>query len=214
MLPGYMNRILISIVFLCITGLLPANADNDVGLRLVNAARVQIGKTVQYDPVYQSLEYPNGDVSMDRGVCTDVIVRAFRVAFGLDLQKLVHEDMKRDFKKYPNNWGSESPDKNIDHRRVANLQTYFKRRGWSIAVSKKSDDYKPGDLVTCTVPPNLPHIMVVSNKKTILGRPLVIHNIGAGTKEEDRLFEFELTAHYRINRIEQSALPGTAELRR
>lgn len=136
---------------------------------------------------------------MDRGVCSDVIVRAFRVALGLDLQKLVHEDMKQDFKRYPNNWSLESPDKNIDHRRVPNLQTYFKRRGWSVAVSKRTEDYKPGDLVTCTVPPNLPHIMVVSNKKTILGRPLVIHNIGAGTKEEDRLFEFELTAHYRIN---------------
>ncbi len=209
-----MNRILITIVLLCFTGLLPAIADNDVGMRLANAARVQIGKTVRYDPVYQSIKYPNGDVPMDRGVCSDVIVRAFRVALGLDLQKSVHEDMERDFKKYPNNWGLESPDKNIDHRRVANLQTYFKRRGWSIAVSKRADDYKPGDLVTCIVPPNLPHIMVVSNKKTILGRPLVIHNIGAGTKEEDRLFEFELTAHYRINQIEQNAPRDTAELRR
>jgi uncharacterized protein YijF (DUF1287 family) len=194
-----MNRILISIVLLCFTGLLPAVAANDAGLRLANAACGQIGKTVRYDPAYQSIQYPNGDVPMDRGVCSDVIVRAFRVALGLDLQKLVHEDMKQDFKRYPNNWSLESPDKNIDHRRVPNLQTYFKRRGWSVAVSKRTEDYKPGDLVTCTVPPNLPHIMVVSNKKTILGRPLVIHNIGAGTKEEDRLFEFELTAHYRIN---------------
>lgn len=192
---------------------MPAIADNDVGMRLVQAARVQIGKTVRYDPAYQSIKYPNGDVPMDRGVCSDVIVRAFRVALGLDLQKLVHEDMERDFKKYPKNWKLESPDKNIDHRRVANLQTYFDRRGWSIAVSKRTEDYKPGDLVTCIVPPNLPHIMVVSNKKTILGRPLVIHNIGAGAKEEDRLFEFELTAHYRINQIERNALLDTAELK-
>lgn len=196
-----MNRILISIFLLSILGLLPANADNDAGMRLADAARLQIGKTVRYDPVYHSIKYPNGDVPMDRGVCTDVIVRAFRVALGLDLQKLVHEDMQRDFRKYPNNWGLASPDRNIDHRRVANLRTYFKRRGWSIAVSKKVDDYKPGDLVTCIVPPNLPHIMVVSNKKTISGRPLVIHNIGAGAKEEDRLFEFELTGHYRLNLI-------------
>lgn len=197
-----MNRILISIFFICFTGLLSANADNDIGMRLVSAARKQIGKTVRYDPVYQSIAYPNGDVPMDRGVCTDVIVRAFRVGLGLDLQKLVHEDIKRDFKKYPNNWGVGSPDTNIDHRRVVNLQTYLKRRGCSIAISKKADDYKPGDLVACTVPPNLPHIMIVSDKKTISGRPLVIHNIGAGTKEKDRLFEFELTAHYRIKQIE------------
>jgi len=209
-----MIRILISIVLLCITGLLPANADNDIGMRLVNAARMQIGKTVHYDPAYQSITYPNGDVPMDKGVCADVIVRAFRIALGLDLQKLLHEDMKRDFKKYPSKWGLESPDKNIDHRRVGNLQTYFKRRGWSLAVSTKADDYKPGDLIACIVPPNLPHIMVVSDKKTILGRPLVIHNIGAGTKEEDRLFKFELTGHYRIDQIDENAPRNAAEARR
>jgi hypothetical protein len=106
--------------------------------------------------------------------------------------------MRRNFKKYPDKWGLESPDKNIDHRRVENLQTYFRRRGWSMAVSHKADDYKPGDLVTCIVPPNVPHIMIVSDKESISGRPLVIHNIGAGAKEEDRLFEFKHTAHYRI----------------
>ena len=209
-----MNRIVISIVLICIPGLLSVNADSDIGMCLVSAARMQIGKTIRYDPVYQSIEYPNGDVPMDRGVCTDVIVRAFRTGLDLDLQKLVHEEMKRDFKKNPHNWGSESPDKNIDHRRVRNLQTYFQRRGWSIAVSKKAADYKPGDLVTCIVPPNLPHIMIVSDKNTPAGRPLVIHNIGAGTKEEDRLFEFKLTAHYRIKKIKQGAPPDATELRR
>ena len=144
---------------------------------------------------------------MDRGVCTDVIVRAFRAGLGLDLQMLVHEDMKRDFKKYPRNLGSGSPDKNIDHRRVANLQIYFDRRGWSIAVTNKAEDYKPGDLVTCIVPRDLPHIMIVSDKRTKSGRPLIIHNIGAGTKEEDRLFEFKLTGHYRIQQIEQDSCP-------
>jgi uncharacterized protein YijF (DUF1287 family) len=208
-----MNRILISIILIGLVGIFPVNADNNVGMRLVSAARIQIEKTIRYDPAYQSIGYPNGDIPMDKGVCTDVIVRAFRAGLGLDLQRLVHEDMKRDFKKYPHKWGLESPDKNIDHRRVVNLQTYFKRRGWSISVSKEAGDYKPGDLVTCTVPPNLPHIMIVSDKKTISGRPLVIHNIGAGTKEEDRLFEFELTAHYRIKQIE-SASPDAAEPRR
>src|SRR5512139_1985046 len=117
-----MNRILISIVLICFLGIPPAIADDDTGMRLVSAARMQIGKTVRYDPRYQSIPYPNGDLPMDRGVCTDVIVRAFRAGLGLDLQVLVHEDIKRDFKKYPRNSGSGSPDKNIDHRRVANLR--------------------------------------------------------------------------------------------
>ncbi len=198
-----MNRILISIVLICLIGIPAAAAGNDIGVRLVSAARTQVGKTLRYDPRYQSIQYPNGDLPMDRGVCTDVIVRAFRAGLGLDLQKLVHEDMKRDFKKYPHNSGS--PDGNIDHRRVANLQTYFDRRGWSIGVTNRADDYKPGDLVTCIVPRNLPHIMIVSDRKTISGRPLIIHNIGAGTKEEDRLFEFKFTGHYRIKQIEDGS---------
>jgi len=200
-----MNKILISIVLICLVGIPPVNADDDVGIRLVSAARMQIGKTVHYDPRYQSIQYPNGDLPMERGVCTDVIVRAFRAGLGLDLQMLVHEDMKRDFKKYQHDSGSGLPDKSIDHRRVVNLRTYFDRRGWSIAVTNKADDYKPGDLVTCIVPRDLPHIMIVSDKKTISGRPLVIHNIGAGTKEEDRLFEFKFTGQYRIKQIQQDS---------
>jgi len=196
-----MNRILISIVLICFVGAPLLNADDDAGMRLVSAARMQIGKTVRYDPRYQPIQYPNGDLPMDRGVCTDVIVRAFRAGLCLDLQMLVHEDMKRDFKKYPHNSGS--PDRNIDHRRVANLRAYFDKRGWSIAVTNKADDYKPGDLVTCIVPRSLPHIMIVSDKKTISGRPLIIHNIGAGAKEEDRLFEFKFTGHYRIRQIQR-----------
>src|SRR5512136_201312 len=174
-----MIRILISVLLICLVGVPPVDAGDDVGMRLVSAARTQIGKTVRYDPRYQSISYPNGDLPMDRGVCTDVIVRAFRAGLGLDLQVLVHEDIKRDFKKYPRNSGSGSPDKNIDHRRVANLRTYLDRRGWSIAVTNKAEDYKPGDLVACIVPRDLPHIMIVSDKKNKTGRPLVIHNIGA-----------------------------------
>jgi len=200
-----MNRILIGVMLFCFVGIPPVNAGNDVGMRLVSAARLQIGKTVRYDPRYQSIQYPNGDLPMDRGVCTDVIVRAFRAGLGLDLQMLVHEEMKRDFKKYPHNSGSESPDKNIDHRRVANLRIYFDRRGWSIAVTDRAEDYKPGDLVACIVPRDLPHIMIVSDKRTKSGRPLIIHNIGGGTKEEDRLFEFKLTGHYRIKQIKQDS---------
>ncbi len=193
-----MNKALISIFLIFFAGIVPIAANNDAGMRLVSAAREQIGKTVHYDPGYQSIQYPKGDLPIERGVCTDVIVRAFRAGLGLDLQKLVHEDMKRNFKKYPRKWGLEAPDKNIDHRRVENLQTYFQRRGWSMAVANKADDYKPGDLVTCIVPTNLPHIMIVSDKESISGRPLIIHNIGAGAQEEDRLFEFKHTAHYRI----------------
>ena len=161
-------------------------------------ARSQIGKTVRYDPEYRSLDYPNGDVPIDRGVCTDVVIRAMREAYHLDLQKLVHEDMKAAFSKYPQQWGLQKPDRNIDHRRVPNLRTFFRRKGWSLPVTQNAADYLPGDLITCIVPPNLPHIMIVSDRKNGMGVPLVIHNIGAGVLEEDRLFAFEHTGHYRI----------------
>ena len=165
---------------------------------IVSAARVQVGKTTVYDPAYVRLDYPGGDVPIERGVCTDVVVRALRDALDMDLQKLVHEDMKAAFSKYPKIWGLKRPDPNIDHRRVPNLQCYLQRKGYSITVTKEKRDYMPGDLVACTVPPNRPHIMIVSDRKTREGIPLVIHNIGRGTKEENRLFEFPLTGHYRI----------------
>jgi uncharacterized protein len=172
---------------------------------IVLSARGQIGKTLRYDPAYRALDYPNGDVPIEVGVCADVVVRALRAGFGLDLQKLVHEDMKQHFARYPQKWGLSGPDKNIDHRRVPNLQTYFKRVGWELPVSNKPGDYQPGDLVTCLVPPNLPHIMIVSDRTNAANRPLVIHNIGGGAQEEDRLFEFKLTGHYRVTRIEPRA---------
>jgi len=168
--------------------------------RLVAAARSQIGTTLYYDSSYRILSYPNGDVPPDRGVCTDVVIRALRKSFGIDLQQRVHEDMARHFSLYPSSWGLRQPDKNIDHRRVPNLQTYFQRQGWSLPVTSQPADYKPGDIVTSLLPPNLPHIMIVSDKKTLFGRPLVIHNIGSGTQEEDVLFEYKLTGHYRITR--------------
>lgn len=167
--------------------------------RLPQLARQQIGVTVEYDPSYVVLSYPGGDVAKDRGVCTDVVIRALR-GIGLDLQQAVHEDMKKNFAAYPQRWGLKKPDKNIDHRRVPNLRTYFKRQGWELPLTQQAKDYHPGDIVTCTVAGNLPHIMIVSDSRTKDGTPLIIHNIGIGTEEEDALFLFPLTGHYRISR--------------
>ena len=177
--------------------LIPLHADT--GTKIVNAARRQVGVTLFYDPAYVSLDYPDGDVPKDRGVCTDVLVRALRDGGSADLQKLVHEDMRGNFSAYPKQWGLSKPDKNIDHRRVPNLRAYFKRRGFELKLPKAGDvsTFQAGDIVTCTVPPNLPHVMIVSDRKTDAGIPLVIHNIGRGTREEDSLTTFPLTGHYR-----------------
>lgn len=165
---------------------------------IVGAARSQIGVTVSYDPAYVALSYPGGDLPREKGVCSDVVIRALREGKKMDLQKLVHEDMKANFAKYPKIWGLRRTDRNIDHRRVPNLRTYFKRKGCAVPVTKKPGDYQPGDLVTCTVPPNLPHIMIVSDRRSSRGVPLVIHNIGRGAREEDVLFAYPLTGHYRL----------------
>ena len=167
-------------------------------LALVSAARSQIGVTVRYVPSYQKLAYPNGDVPREQGVCVDVVIRAMRDAKRGDLQQLVHEDMKAHFDAYPKNWGLKTTDRNIDHRRVPNLQCFFKRKGWALSVTKKASDYQPGDFVTCLVAGRLPHIMVVSDRKATDGTSLVIHNIGSGTQEENRLFVYPLTGHFRI----------------
>ncbi len=167
-------------------------------LTLVEAARSQIGVTVSYDPSYRQLSYPGGDVPIDSGVCTDVVIRALRQAWQLDLQREVHEEMREHFASYPQQWGLRGPDRNIDHRRVPNLQTWFKRRGYNLPLSTDASQFQPGDLVTVTVPPHLPHIMLVSDRRNGEGVPLVIHNIGGGTREEDRLLEFKLTGHYRL----------------
>ncbi|NNK00509.1 MAG: DUF1287 domain-containing protein [Desulfatitalea sp.] len=184
----------------CLLLLLPAigakgHADSDI----IRAARAQIGKTRGYDASYRRLPYPNGDVPLASGVCTDVVIRTLRAARGMDLQRLVHEDMRAHFKHYPEHWGLSSPDPNIDHRRVPNLQVFFQRQGWSLPLSRKPERFHPGDLVTCNVPGNRPHIMIISDKRTAKGVPWVIHNIGAGVREENRLFEFRLTGHYRIS---------------
>lgn len=177
--------------------ILISSAVADTGTKIVEAARKQVGVTTVYDPAYVSLKYPGGDVPKECGVCTDVIIRALRVSLEKDLQKLVHEDMRGNFSRYPKNWGLSRTDRSIDHRRVPNLKAYFKRQGLSLPVTKKAADYLPGDLVTCTVPPNLPHIMIVSDKKSAEGAPLIIHNIGRGAREENSLFTYPITGHYR-----------------
>jgi uncharacterized protein YijF (DUF1287 family) len=173
--------------------------DGDPALRLVRAARAQVGVTLWYNPAYVRLAYPGGDVAPDQGVCTDVVVRAYRSALNMDLQKLVHEDMQSSFTAYPPQWGLKRPDSNINHRRVPNLQAFFRRKGASLPVTSKAADYRPGDLVTQMLPGNLPHIGIVSDRRsTDAARPLVIHNTGAGAREEDRLFAFPITGHYRF----------------
>ncbi len=171
--------------------------DFDYGASIVMAARSQIGKTTIYDPAYVGLKYPGGDVPIERGVCTDVVIRALREGLGFDLQKFVHEDMKQDFNKYPKIWGLSKTDRNIDHRRVPNLRRFFERKGWSLRLSNKKGNYLYGDLVSCSVGKR-PHIMIVSDKKARDGTPLVIHNIGSGAKEENALFDYPITGHFRI----------------
>lgn len=163
---------------------------------LVIAARRQIGVTTRYDPAYVRLPYPNGDVPEDRGVCTDVVIRALR-AQGLDLQRSVHEDMRAHFAEYPQKWGLRGPDRNIDHRRVPNLQTWFARQGWSRTPTRNAVDYRAGDLVTWMLPGNLPHIGIVGDRTSLAGTPLIVHNIGRGTREENILFAYSITGHYR-----------------
>ena len=165
---------------------------------LVDAARSQVGVTLSYDPRYERLAYPGGDVPIERGVCTDVVVRAYR-KLGADLQVLVHQDMQQAWAVYQKQgrWQMKAPDRNIDHRRVPNLATFFGRHGSSLPVSKDGRNYTPGDIVTWMLPGNLTHIGIVSDRQAGGGVPLVIHNIGAGTQEENILFAYPVTGHYR-----------------
>lgn len=165
--------------------------------RLVEAARERTTHHETYDGSYQRIGYPMGDVADDRGVCTDVVIRAYR-RLGVDLQVLVHQDMLRDFAAYPHAWKLPRPDSNIDHRRVPNLQAFFGRVGASLPISHDPDQYAAGDLVTWILPGNLPHIGIVSDR-WVPGskRPKIIHNIGRGPVEEDILFLFPISGHYR-----------------
>ncbi len=161
-------------------------------------AREQLNVTKKYSQEYFTLNYPNGDPPLETGACTDVVIRAFRSA-GVDLQKELHEDIKANFASYPNKWGLQRPDTNIDHRRVPNFQTFFTRRGKSIPVSLRPESYQPGDVVSWDINgKGMTHIGIVShlwNERT--RRYLVIHNVGGGAMAEDRLFSWKITGHYR-----------------
>lgn len=165
--------------------------------RLVAAARRQVGVTLAYDPAYSQLAFPGGDVDRAKGVCTDVLIRAYRDALGVDLQALVNADMKADFGAYPKHWGLRRPDRNIDHRRVPNLATFWTRQRARLPVSSDPADWRPGDIFTAMTGGRFPHTGIVSDRTTAAGRPLVIHNIGRGAREEDALFDHVLTGRFR-----------------
>jgi hypothetical protein len=169
---------------------------------LVAAAMERLSHSVRYDGSYRSIAYPNGDVPDNVGVCTDLVVRAYR-GIGVDLQQAVHEDMRENFSAYPANWGLSAPDPNIDHRRVPNLRVFFERRGAAQTRSSNPDDYLPGDLVTWRLDSGVPHIGIVAAARTAdRQRPLIIHNIGSGPALDDILFAYEITGHYRYAGIQ------------
>jgi hypothetical protein len=189
---------MIASLALCLPAFADQASDEDpLVLRLVTAAIDRTSHQVEYDGRYVSLEYPGGDVPTDIGVCTDVVIRSYR-EIGIDLQVLVHEDMKANFGDYPALWGLSGTDTNIDHRRVPNLQTFFSRNGESLAVSEDPVEYRPGDLVTWMLPGNLPHIgIVIDQRSPETDRLLIVHNIGNGPVAEDILLRYPITGHYR-----------------
>jgi len=188
------------LIFIFLFFAFTANAQNQFSQKLSNAALSLTKDKVTYDPAYYSIKYPNGDVAADKGVCTDVIIRAYR-KLGIDLQKEVHEDMKKNFSKYPKKFGLKKPDTNIDHRRVPNLMVFFSRFGQSKSTETNAVLYAPGDIVTWLLPGNLTHIGIVVNRKSADGkRYLIVHNIGGGQVIEDCLFKFAVTGHYQYSK--------------
>ncbi|MEQ1499657.1 MAG: DUF1287 domain-containing protein [Novosphingobium sp.] len=175
----------------------PAGLVSPRARQLIAAARKQIGITLAYDPAYTALAYPGGDVPRSRGVCTDVVVRAYRDAFAIDLQRELHQDMAANFRLYPKRWGLARPDRNIDHRRVPNLETFWTRARARLPIPTEPEGWKPGDLFTMLIDDRLPHTGIISDRIAANGNPLVIHNIGGGTREEDRLFDYRLTGRFR-----------------
>jgi|SRR5688572_16423709 len=177
---------------------------------IVTAARAQVGVTLRYDPSYRKLKYPNGDLPMERGVCTDVVVRALRTARAMDLQKLVHEDLAANWDAYPHQrrWNLDKPDPNIDHRRVPNLMTWFRRAGHALEPSRDAANYLPGDIVAWDLGRGILHIGIVSDQKTADRTPLVVHNIGAGAREEDILFRYTIIGQYRLPAARRPSSPS------
>ena len=175
-------------------------AQTDFFNKLSESAISLTNQKVVYDPKYYVIKYPNGDVLADRGVCTDVIIRAYR-KLGIDLQKEVHEDMKGNFSRYPKNWGLKTTDKNIDHRRVPNLMKFFERHNAKLSISDDADDYKPGDVVCWNLGGAITHIGIVVDKKSNDSkRNLIVHNIGGGQVLADCLFEYTIIGHYRYSK--------------
>lgn len=175
------------------------NAQIEFHRQLADSAKVLTKQNVTYDPTYRVIKYPNGDVPADKGVCTDVVIRAYR-KLGIDLQRLVHEDMKAHFSLYPKSWGLKQPDANIDHRRVPNLMTFFKRANAQLQATANASDYLPGDLVCWDLGGGITHIGIVAAQKSTDGkRHLIVHNIGAGQVLEDMLFQYKIIGHYRWN---------------
>ena len=188
------NRLLITFLFLLTADLFAQDIFTE---KFCSAAIALTRQQVSYDPSYFRISYPGGDVPADKGVCTDVIIRAYR-QLGVDLQQLVHEDMKQNFQRYPRIWGLRSTDRNIDHRRVPNLITFFSRHGKSLAITQAAADYKAGDIVTWNLGRNTPHIGIVIQQKSADGlRNLIVHNIGNGQEIADCLFRFKVTGHFR-----------------
>lgn len=180
----------------------PASESSDnlaevTSTNLVSAALDRTNHHVIYEGSYRKIDYPMGDVPENIGVCTDVVVRSYR-KLGLDLQQLVHEDMKANFAQYPKNWGLKRPDTNIDHRRVPNLERFFERHGQTLAITDDPKDYLPGDIVSWRLAGGLPHIGIVSDKKSAKSdNYMIVHNIGLGPKLEDVLFDYRIVGHYR-----------------
>lgn len=173
------------------------SAQTEFYAQLADSAETLTNDHVVYDPAYYSMDYPGGDVPPDKGVCTDVVIRAYR-KLGIDLQKKVHEDMKKRFREYPDLWGLTRPEKNIDHRRVPNLMEFFKTHGTVKSGSLNAGDYAPGDVVCWQLSNGMTHIGITASKKDRqTGRYLIVHNIGAGQVLEDVLFEYKIIGHYR-----------------
>jgi hypothetical protein len=204
------RSVLACVLVMVVTSAAAQDAVGDRATQLLSAAHAQTNTTVVYDGSYRRIGYPGGDVPADRGVCTDVVIRAYR-ALGIDLQVLVHEDMRRDFAAYPPLWGLRRPDPSIDHRRVPNLQSFFRRTGAEREIGRTARDFDAGDLVTWMLPGNLPHIGIVSDRRSPAGAPLVVHNIGRGPQVEDVLFAWPITGHYRyaLDDQGQGGLPET-----
>jgi len=175
------------------------NAPASIADNIVSTARARKLLDIRYDPKYVRLDYPGGDVAPSTGVCSDVIIRSFRSALGFDFQKAVHEDMTAHFSQYPQNWNLTRADRNIDHRRVPNLETFLTRQGADLKTTHNPEDYKAGDIVTWRLDGRLPHIGIISDRKSSQGTPLVIHNIGAGVVEDDLLFTANIKAHFRYH---------------